>query len=127
MKFKESPYNYRLDANNQIAHFKNSLIMAIWSNLSLQVEKEQYYKINREISDVVDTLIGVVSCEYHVEGRASLVIPPAELERMVIHTLSSKLADSLIKEDVAYISVSSSLYAEKHFKVSIPFIKTDIL
>lgn len=124
MKIKEMTFNYELEANNQIAHFKNRLIKSFWDNVNFKVPQEEYYKINREISDTVDELVGIISCEYHVDRRASRQMPEGYLEDMVISTMVNSIAHEIKKTDVAYIGVSSNLYADKTYKVSIPFIKT---
>jgi hypothetical protein len=68
--------------------------------------------------------VGIISCEYHVDRCASRQMPEGYLEDMVISTMVNSIAHEIKKTDVAYIGVSSNLYADKTYKVSIPFIKT---
>lgn len=124
MKILETNYDYELMASNQVAHFKNELLAKIWRYLPANIDREDYYVINRSVSEVVDSMIGILSCSYEVDAR--YVIRADLPDDYFVHHIASQLSEAIVKSDIAYISKRNALHGGNRYVVSIPFIKTTL-
>jgi hypothetical protein len=115
--------NYRGNAGNQIAAFKNEFITQFWrTKVPVAVNTDDYYTINRALSDVIDKMVLIVQAEYTLPRHADERLGD-DREKLVLSQLTRLVADQLFKSERIPVELTPSLmYGDKTYRLTVPVI-----